>query len=87
MVDESFPLVPLEVTYLVGDAMEHGLDLVVDIEYPDHVLWETEYLIGFIVMRPHYCDRGRWLLHADSKDPTKITLDWADAFPALLLRG
>ena len=29
----------------------------------------------------HYCDRGRWLLNADSKDPTKITLDWADGFP------
>ena len=31
--------------------------------------------------RPIYCDRGRWLLHAESTDCREATLDWADGFP------
>lgn len=35
----------------------------------------------WISTRPHYCDRGRWLVHAESSNPALLTIDWADGFP------
>ncbi len=36
---------------------------------------------AWITERPYYCDRGRWQLNAESTDPAKLTIDWADGFP------
>lgn len=35
----------------------------------------------WISQRPHYCDRGRWLVHAESRNPVALSLDAADGFP------
>lgn len=34
-----------------------------------------------IVTRPHYCDRGRYLVHVESNDMIKLFLDESDQFP------
>ena len=82
MVDQTpYPLVPIAVIELVAYSQEYDLKLVVDSEYPDHVLFQTDAIMGFIVMRPAICDRGRWLLHAASTDPTVLTVDHQDGFP------
>lgn len=51
---------------------------------PDH---GNELLISIgparvrIAERPHYCDRGRYLLRASSVNPTELTIDEQDLFP------
>ena len=35
----------------------------------------------WIGQRPHYCDRGRWLVHVETRDPIALSLDAADGFP------
>lgn len=34
-----------------------------------------------IAERPHYCNRGRYLLHASSVNPIILTIDEQDLFP------
>lgn len=34
-----------------------------------------------IQRRPHYCDRGRWLVQVSSHDDRRLCIDWADGFP------
>ena len=77
----AYALVPIPVLELIALSKEFDLKLVVDREYPDHVLFQTDAIIGFIAMRRAMCDRGRWLLHAVSTDSTVLTIDSQDGFP------
>ena len=74
-------LIPIPVLSLKTISKHSNLRLVVDVKHPDHLLFETDAIIGFIAMRPPMCDRGRWLLNADSKDSRILTIDHADRFP------
>lgn len=38
-------------------------------------------VLVWIVERPGYCDRGRWIWHASSSDPRICTIDGGDCFP------
>lgn len=42
---------------------------------------ELEPIKIWIMRRPDYCDRGRWLVHAESTDPALLCIDSADGFP------
>lgn len=35
----------------------------------------------WVDVRPVYCNRGRFLLHVETIDPTVLAIDWADGFP------
>jgi hypothetical protein len=35
----------------------------------------------WVEARPPYCNRGRYLVNAQSEDPAAIEIDWADGFP------
>ena len=41
----------------------------------------TPLIFVWIEQRPSYCDRGRWLVGATSKDDTRLCIDLADGFP------
>lgn len=58
---------------------EYGVESRVD-EY-NIVLIDVGPMHMWISPRPHYCDRGRWLVHVESSDPIKLHIDGADGFP------
>lgn len=58
---------------------QYGIVSCVD-EY-DIVIIDIDVLHIWIAPRPYYCDRGRWLVHAESTDPIKLSLDASDGFP------
>ena len=41
----------------------------------------TEFIHVWISPRPDYCDRGSYLVNAESTDYSKLTIDGADFFP------
>ena len=58
---------------------DHEIKIRVDeygtlfIDHPVLLIWITQ--------RPGYCDRGRWQVNAESRDPSKIHIDAYDGFP------
>ena len=64
---------------LAVDLIEAGLPAKID-EY-DTIWIKQGAISAWISQRPHYCDRGRWLVHAESTDPAILTIDAADGFP------
>lgn len=49
----------------------------------EHGCWciYGRYVHIWMQARPPYCDRGRWLAHAESADPRKCYIDVADLWP------
>lgn len=48
---------------------------------PDYFDVECETAQISVELRPPYCNRGRFIVQADSYDERVISIDWADGFP------
>jgi hypothetical protein len=42
---------------------------------------ECEQAKIWVEARPGYCNRGRFLVNAETIDPAVLSIDWADGFP------
>lgn len=57
---------------------EDGFVLITPLNFLE---FETENIFCWITIRPSYCDRGKYLWNAQSKDITILEIDSADLFP------
>lgn len=63
---------------VAGPLREAGLSITEHEYYFDVI---CEWVSIWVELRPTYCNRGTFLVNANSNDPARITIDWADGFP------
>lgn len=64
---------------LINEFIKAGIVALPDEFGQLHITQDVFYVR--IASRNWYCDRGSWLVHAESTDPTVATVDAADMFP------
>lgn len=71
-----------QILELIGVLNEHDIAPELDLQTGELSLIECQGCVSVVISkRPHYCDRGQWLLHVESLDPTRLTIDHSDRFP------
>lgn len=65
-------------SYIHNFCREHDLTIVHEDGYVDIVIGPALFTIQ---TRPHYCDRGRFIVQCFSQDPSLFYIDDADLFP------
>lgn len=58
-----------------------GIHLTVTVDEYETLFINKGPISVFILRRPPYCDRGRWIVHAESVDELLCTIDHHDLFP------